>query len=110
LQLVHDDARQRALTAGYDVTVLGDSEPCVPGVCWTRKVPTPSEAVKQVQQAYGTLSYEGMRVTFLVGGDAGAARKSPSYVSQLSAAIRAVCRSAGADSCGTTTHVAEVTS
>lgn len=110
LQLVHDNARQRAIGAAVDVFVLGDSEPCVPDVCWTRKVPSPSEAVKRVRQAYGPLNYEDMRVTFVLGGDTGAARKSTSYVSQLSAAVVAVCKSARARSCAASSHVAQVTS
>ncbi len=110
LQLVHDAAAQRGVKPGFEVFVLGDSEPCVPGVCWTRNVPSPTDAVKQVQAAYATLKYTGESVTFVVGGDAGAHRKPPAYVSHLSAANLAVCKWAGARSCTTTTEVAEATS
>jgi hypothetical protein len=110
LQLVHDDAAQRGVKPGFGVVVLGDSEPCVPGVCWTRNVPTPSTAVKQVQGAYVTLTYTGENVTFVVGGDTKANRKSPAYVSHLSAADLAVCKWARAQSCKTTTEVAEARS
>lgn len=107
LQLVHDDAIQRGAKPGYTVVVLGDSEPCVPGVCWTRAVPTPDDAVTEVKSAYTNLLYTGENVTFEVGGDADAARKSPSYVSDLSAADLAVCKWAQASACNTTTEIAE---
>lgn len=110
LELVHDDAQQRSAKPGYDVFVLGDSEPCVPGVCWTRSVPAPSEAVRQVQAAYSTLSFTGEKVTFIVGGDTAADKRSPGYVARLSAADVAVCRWARAESCTPSTEVAEVAS
>nr|ALS90490.1 VWA-like domain (DUF2201) [uncultured bacterium] len=106
LDLVRDDARQRGIGSGYRVYVLGDSEPCVPGVCWTREVPTPKKAVAQVRNAYAALSYRGEKVTFVMGGDGGSGHKPPAYVAHLKAAVLAVCKSAGADSCKATTEVA----
>lgn len=110
LELVHDDARQRGTKPGYDVFVLGDSEPCVPAVCWTRDVPAPGVAVRQVQTAYSALTFKGENVTFVVGGDATANHKSPSYFARLSAADLAVCKWARAHVCKTVTEVAEATS
>jgi hypothetical protein len=110
LGLVHDDAQQRGVKPGYDVFVLGDSEPCVPGVCWTHDVPAPGAAVRQVQTAYSALMFTGENVTFVVGGDAAATTKSPSYIARLSTADVAVCKWARAHTCKTVTEVAEATS
>jgi hypothetical protein len=110
LQVVHDDARQRGVEPGYEVFVLGDAEPCVPGVCWTHNVPTPTAAIRQVRAAYIALRFGGEKVTFVVGGGKGATRKSPAYVARLSVADLAVCRWAGAMACEAVTDLAEVTS
>jgi hypothetical protein len=109
LELVHDEAQQHGDKPGYDVFVLGDSEPCVPGVCWTRDVPGPGAAVKQVQTAYSTLTFTGESVTFVVGGDTRANDKSLSYSARLSSADLAVCRWAHAKTCKTTADVTQVT-
>jgi hypothetical protein len=105
LELVHDDAAQRGAGTGVNVFVLGDSEPCVPGVCWTHAAPSPGPAVKQVEVAYSKLNFGGENVTFAVGGDNAANRKTPSYVAHLSAADLAVCKWAGAQACKTSTNV-----
>jgi hypothetical protein len=107
LELVRDDATQREIGSGYRVYVLGDSEPCVPGVCWTREVPTPRKAVAQVRSAYAVLNYRGEKVTFVMGGDGGSGHKKLAYVAHLEAALLAVCRSAHAESCKATTELAE---
>lgn len=109
LELVRDDAEQRGIKPGFGVFVLGDSEPCVPGVCWTRVVPAPAAAVRQVRAAYSTLRFTGEKVTFVLGGDRGAVGKSLAYVARLSAADRAVCGWAGAQQCRTVTEIAEAT-
>jgi hypothetical protein len=110
LELVHDDASQRGVKPGFRVFVLGDSEPCVPGVCWTHAVPAPATAIKQVQSAYSTLIFAGERVTFVVGGDKAAGRKSPAYFARLKAADGAVCKWARALTCKPVTEIAEATS
>jgi hypothetical protein len=110
LGLVRDDATQRGIKPGFDVYVLGDSEPCVPGVCWTRKVPTARDAVKQVRNAYASLSYSGERVTFVLGAGRGAENKGLAYVAELKAAVLAVCTAAGAESCNATTELPEASS